>query len=44
MAIAIFFAITMLAGCKKENTPKNAVYDALPSDLQTLYDQMPSRN
>lgn len=44
MAIAIVFAITMLAGCKKENTPKNAVYDALPSDLQTLYDQMPSRN
>ncbi len=44
IAIAIVFAITMLAGCKKENTPKNAVYDALPSDLQMLYNQMPSRN
>jgi hypothetical protein len=44
MVIALAFAITALAGCKKENTPKNAVYDALSSDLQTLYDQMPSRD
>ncbi len=42
--ITIVFAITMLAGCKKENTPKNAVYDALTSELQTIYNQMPSRN
>ncbi len=42
--ITIVFAITMLAGCKKENTPKNAVYDVLTSELQTIYNQMPSRN